>query len=96
MATKVKMSTGIPKINQHRTAVNIISKALANVFSIELSRCKNRAVVIPMAALLSTIANTLPWNIELMLSLVNAPDKVPLNQRTAMLQKTESTYMKKF
>lgn len=60
IAIKVKTSTGIPKMNQHNTAVNMISNALAKVFRIELRRCKNNAVVMPMAALLNMIAKTLP------------------------------------
>ena len=96
MATKVKMSTAIPKMSQHKTAVNMISRALAKVLRIELSFCRNNAVVIPMAALFNAMAKTLPWEIDAMLSLVKASDKVPLNQRIPMLQKMESKYMKTF
>ena len=43
---------------QHRTAVNISSRALANVFSIELRDRRNSDVAIPIAALFSTIIKT--------------------------------------
>ena len=59
MATAVKTFTGIPNKNHERTAVNINSKALANVFKIELSERRNMAVTIPMAPLLRTISKTL-------------------------------------
>ena len=43
---------------QHSTAVNISSRALANVFSIELRDRRNSDVAIPIAALFSTIIRT--------------------------------------
>lgn len=96
MATNVKISTGIPKIIQHNTAVNMISSALAKVLRIEFSCFRNNAVVMPMPALLKIMAKTLPLAMDARLSPVNASDNVPLYQRTAKLHKTESTYMKKF
>ena len=93
---KVKISTGIPKIIQHKTAVNMISRADAKVLRIEFSCLKNNAVVIPMAALLNKMANTLTLEIDAMLSAVKAADNVPLYQRTAKLQTMESKYIKTF
>lgn len=45
----------IPNNSMANTAVNMSSKALANVFSIEFNDRKNSDVVIPTAALLNTM-----------------------------------------
>ena len=96
IATTVYISMAIPKINQHRTAVNISSKALAKVFKIEFRFLKNRLVVMPMAALLNMIARTMGLPSEATLSTVKAPVSSPRKPNTTTLQKMESTYMNMF
>jgi len=59
IAMTVVKSSGIPKIIQESTAVNINSKALANVFKIELRDFKKRLVTIPIRALFIIIKMTL-------------------------------------
>ena len=96
MAKTVNQSMAIPNIIQHKTAVNISSKALAKVFSIELSDRKNKLTTIPMAALFNIIQITLVCAMEDRLVKVNAPVSSPLNARTIMLQMMEFKYMKTF
>ena len=92
-AMKVNNVTGIPKIIQLRTAVNISSKALAKVFRMEFNFFKKRDVTIPMAALFKMMAMTLIVMIDVILSLVNASLSDPPDFRTIRLQRMESTYM---
>ena len=68
MAATVYMSTAMPNIIQHSTAVNMSSKALANVFRMEFKLRKKRLVTIPMAALFITMAKTPGCMIVAMLS----------------------------
>lgn len=72
IAMTVNKVIGIPKINQLRTAVNINSKALANVFNMELSFFRKRDVTIPIPALLKMIDTTLMVRMDLILSDVKA------------------------
>jgi hypothetical protein len=54
-------SRAMPKIIHDKTAVNISSKALANVLSIELSDFKKKLVTMPINALFMTIKMTLKF-----------------------------------
>ena len=83
-------------MNQHRTAVNINSNALAKVFNIEFSDRKNKLTTIPMAALLIMIDTTLTWRMDDRLAAVKAPVSSPWYVRMRQLQTIESKYINTF
>ena len=96
IAKTVYMSIAIPKIIQHNTAVNISSKALANVFKMEFKFLRNRLVTIPMAALFTTMIKTPGCKMAEMLLGWKALVSSPLKPSTTALQTMESRYMKTF
>jgi len=54
-------------------AVNINSRALANVFKMEFKFFRKKLVIMPIAALLHMMMMTLNWNTDAKESRVNAP-----------------------
>ena len=87
---------GIEKIIQHKTAVNINSIALANIFKIEFKFFKNKLVVIPASALLKIIKRTGITNTCDSDCLLNADINSPLKYKSETLQIIESTYINIF
>ncbi|KAI9584210.1 hypothetical protein GQX74_010545 [Glossina fuscipes] len=77
-------------------AVNNNSKALANDLSIEFMYFKKKLVTKPIAALFTTIINTLKRNIASKLFNVKAASSWPCKSNMKTLQAIESTYIKTF
>ena len=92
-ATNVYISMGMPKIIQHRTAVNISSKAEANVFRIEFRARKKREVTMPIAALLTMMESTDGRAIAVNPAMVKAVNNSPFRPRAMTLHRMDCTYM---
>jgi hypothetical protein len=87
---------GMPNRSQQKTAVNINSKALANVFKMEFRFLRKKLVIIPIAALLIMISRTVGRNTAARAVGSNASCRLPCTRRTQALHKMESTYMNTF
>jgi hypothetical protein len=96
IARTVLIYIGIPNRNQHKMAVNINSRALANVFNMEFKFLRKKLVMIPIAALLNMMMMTLNWNTDAKESRVKAPKRLPWQSSIPALHTIESTYMKTF
>lgn len=96
MASTVLRWIGMPKSSQQKTAVNMSSRALANVFKIELRVLRKKLVIMPMAALFSMISSTVGRRTAPRAAGWNAACMLPCTISTPALQMIESTYMNTF